>query len=159
MATLRGDTIIDPWCRRRRAVHVAAGGIAILTILAFLTATVTTELAGSREAVVLVKTSIPWGLLILVPALAATGGSGLALARRGRPAPLKARRMRLIAANGVLVLIPAALFLAMKAGAGELDLAFYAVQIAELAAGSINLALLVQNARDGLRLSGRIRRT
>lgn len=142
-----------------RVVHVAAGAIAASTILVFLAATVTAELSGSRDAVVLVKTSIPWGLLLLIPALAATGGSGTALAHGLRPAPTKARRMRLIAANGLLVLIPAALFLAMKARAGELDGIFYTVQAVELAAGSLNLALLVKNARDGLRLSGRIRRS
>ncbi len=76
----------------------------------------------------------------------------------GSPAGLKARRMRLIAANGILVSVPAALFLAMKAQAGELDLAFYTVQAVALLAGAVNLAVLVASARPGLRLIGRIRR-
>ncbi len=142
-----------------RILHPIAGGVALSTIATFLAATIAVELAGSTDAIVAVKTLIPWGLLLLVPAIAATGGSGFALARRGRPAAVKARRMRLIAANGVLVLIPAAFFLASKARAGEFDLVFYSVQAVEFVAGGLNVALLSQNARDGLRLSGRIRST
>ena len=47
--------------------------------------------------------------------------------------------MRLIAGNGILVLVPSVLFLAWKAGQGEFDAAFIAVQIVEFAAGSLNL--------------------
>jgi hypothetical protein len=66
--------------------------------------------------------------------------------------------MPLIAANGLLVLIPSALFLAAKARAGEFDTTFYAVQALELAAGATNLILLGLNMRDGFKLSGRFRR-
>jgi len=142
-----------------RTLHPIAGGVALSTIATFLGATIVAELAGSTDAIVAVKTLIPWGLLLLVPAIVATGGSGFALARGSGRAAAKARRMRLIAANGVLVLIPAAFFLASKARAGELDLVFYTVQAVELVAGGLNLVLLGQNARDGLRLSGRIRST
>ena len=65
----------------------------------------------------------------------------------------KLKRMRLIAANGILVLVPSVLFLAWKAGCGEFDAAFIAVQCVEFAAGSLNLALMGLNIRDGLRLS------
>ena len=65
----------------------------------------------------------------------------------------KLKRMRLIAANGILVLVPSVLFLAWKAGHGEFDAAFIAVQLLEFAAGSFNLALMGLNIRDGLRLS------
>jgi Na+/H+ antiporter NhaA len=97
---------------------------------------------------------------VLIPALAATGGSGLALAK-GRRAGLigaKIKRMPLIAANGLLILIPSALFLASRARAGEFDSGFYAVQALELAAGAANLALLGLNMRDGLTMKGRLRR-
>jgi hypothetical protein len=63
----------------------------------------------------------------------------------------------LIAANGILVLVPAVLFLAWKAGNGEFDAAFVAVQIVEFAAGSFNLALMGLNIRDGFRLSRGLR--
>ncbi|MGO9773237.1 MAG: hypothetical protein ACLPSW_27565, partial [Roseiarcus sp.] len=68
------------------------------------------------------------------------------------------KRMPFIAANGVLILIPSALFLASKASAGVFDTSFYAVQALELIAGATNLTLLGLNMRDGLRLKGRLRR-
>jgi hypothetical protein len=60
------------------------------------------------------------------PTLAAAGGSGFALAkgRRAGRVGAKIKRMPLIAANGILVLIPSALFLAFKARAAEFDAAF-----------------------------------
>jgi len=64
--------------------------------------------------------------------------------------------MPIIAANGVLVLIPSALFLAWKAGAGAFDTAFYAVQAVELIAGAVNVTLLSLNMRDGLRMTRRL---
>ena len=75
---------------------------------------------------------------MLVPALAATGGSGFLLAR-GRRAGLvgaKIKRMPFIAGNGIMVLILSALFLASKAKAAEFDAAFYTVQTLELVAGA-----------------------
>ena len=64
----------------------------------------------------------------------------------------------MIAANGVVVLIPAALYLASKAQAGQFDTSFYIVQVIELIAGAVNITLLGLNMRDGLRLSGKLRR-
>ena len=144
-----------------RIIHPAAGVLAILTIATFWLSTVLSELLGSVAAVVAVKTAIPWGFLLLVPALAAAGGSGFALAigRRPKVIATKIKRMPLIAANGILVLIPSALFLASKAGTGEFDTAFYAVQVLELTAGAANIALLSLNMRDGLWMSGWPRRT
>ena len=71
---------------------------------------------------------------------------------------VKFRRMKLVAANGILVLVPSALLLAWKAGQGEFDMLFAAVQAVELAAGLTNLMLIGLNIRDGLRISGRLRR-
>jgi len=144
-----------------KIVHPLAGALAILTIATFWLSTVFSELFGSQAVVTSVKTTIPWGFLLLVPALAAAGGSGFALARERRGAALidsKMKRMRIIAANGIPILIPSALFLASKATAGEFDVTFYAVQALELIAGATNLALLSLNMRDGLKLTGRLHR-
>lgn len=143
-----------------KLVHPLAAVLATLTIATFWLSTVVSELFGTQAVVVAVKTAIPWGFLLLVPALAATGGSGIALARgrRGRLLGVKVKRMRLIAANGLVVLMPAALYLAHKAKAGEFDAAFQAVQALELVAGAANLTLLSLNLRDGLRMTGRLRR-
>ena len=143
-----------------KRMHPVAGATALLTIASFWLATVLSELSGSAPAIVAVKTAIPWGFLLLVPALAMAGGSGMTLSkgRRGGLAGAKAARMPWIAANGMLVLIPSALFLAWKARQGQLDSAFYAVQALELAAGAVNVTLLSRNMRDGLRMKGRLRR-
>ena len=143
-----------------KIIHPVAGMVALLTIATFWLSTVLSELFASEAVVVAVKTAIPWGFLLLVPALMATGGSGFALAK-GRRAGLvgaKIKRMPLIAANGILVLIPSALLLASKAQAAEFDTTFYAVQALELIAGAANLALLGLNLRDGLRMQGWFRR-
>lgn len=100
---------------------------------------------------------IPGGFLILIPALTAAGVSGALLAkdRRGPVAGRKRKRMPFIAAKGVLILIPAALYLSRKAQAGAFDGGFLAAQAAELIAGAVNIALLGLNMRDRMRLAGR----
>ena len=142
-------------------VHKIAGAIATLTIATFWLSTAVAELALGTGAVITVKTLIPYGFLILIPAMAAAGGTGFKLAK-GRTAGLigaKRKRMPIIAANGVLVLIPSALFLAAKAQAGAFDTSFYAVQVLELLAGATNLFLLGLNIRDGRKMTaGRRRR-
>jgi hypothetical protein len=141
-------------------VHRLGGALALVTIATFWIATLVTEAFASEAVVIQVKTAIPWGLLILVPALAMAGGSGFRLARgrRGGVLGAKARRMPIIAANGIFVLVPAALYLAVKAQAADFDAAFYGVQALELVAGAANLALIGLNVRDGLRLTGRVPR-
>ena len=87
--------------------------------------------------------------------LAATGASGVALARGalGGGIGVKRKRMPIIAANGLLVLVPSAFFLAAKARAGEFGLDFALVQTLELIAGAVNLRLLWLNLRDGRRMT------
>lgn len=60
-----------------KRLHPLAGVLALLTILTFWAGTVLSETLGDSATVITVKTAIPWGFLILIPALAATGGSGL----------------------------------------------------------------------------------
>ena len=143
-----------------KIIHPVAGTLAIFTISTFWLSTALSEMFASQAVIVAVKTAIPWGFILLIPALAAAGGSGFALVK-GRRAGLigaKLKRMPLIAANGVLVLIPSALFLASKARAAEFDAGFYAVQALELIAGAANIMLLGLNMRDGLKMKGRLHR-
>ena len=136
-------------------VHKCAGVVALLTIAMFWSATVIAGVALEVDAAIAVKTAIPYGLLVLVPALAAMGGSGYRLARGRSAGPVgaKRRRMPFIAANGLLVLVPSALFLAARAQAAIFDPLFYTVQAIELVAGAVNLTLLALNMRDGLRMT------
>ncbi len=91
-----------------------AGAIALLTISTFWLSTAFSELFASETVVIAVKTAIPWGFLLLIPALAVTGGSGFVLAKGWRAGLVgtKIKRVPLVAANGILFLIPSALFLA-----------------------------------------------
>ena len=143
-----------------KIVHPVAGGVALLTIATFWLSTVISELSGSQALIASVKTTIPWGFLLLIPALAAAGGTGVLMSKGSRVglAGTKFKRMPFIAGNGILVLIPSALFLASKASAGEFDTNFYLVQALELVAGGVNIALLGLNMRDGLKLKGWLRR-
>lgn len=143
-----------------KRVHMVAGVLAALTIAAFFMSTVLVELFGSHEVVAWLKSLIVMpGLFILVPAIAATGGSGLLLSksRRGRLVDVKKRRMPFIAANGLLVLVPCAVFLNRWAATGTFDTDFYVVQAIELLAGAVNLTLMGLNMRDGMRMTGRLR--
>lgn len=142
--------------------HLIAGILAPLCIATFFLSTILVELLGSHEAVAQLKSLIVTpGLWILIPAIAAAGGSGMFLgkSRRGRLVDGKKKRMPFIAANGLLVLVPCAIFLNRWAAAGTFDTTFYAVQLVELLAGATNLTLMGLNVRDGLRLAGRLRPT
>jgi hypothetical protein len=145
-----------------RRLHLAAAITATATILAFWSTTVASELFGDAAAVSAAKQAILWGMLILVPAMAATGASGFRIGGKWRSPVVarKKRRMAVIVSTGLLVLVPCAIFLAGRAATGIFDDWFYAVQGIELAAGASNLALMSLNLRDGLRLrsGGRIAR-
>lgn len=81
----------------------------------------------------------------------------LARTRQGRLVEAKKKRMPLIAANGLLVMIPCAIFLNRWAAAGTFDTAFYVVQTLELLVGAVNFTLMGMNIRDGMKMSGRFR--
>lgn len=138
-------------------VHAIAGSTAMLIIAAFWASTLVSELFLDHAVVASVKHAIAYGLFLLVPFMAATGGSGFVLGktRKGYLFDQKKKRMAIIGANGLLVMIPAALFLNGKAAAGEFDAAFYAVQVIELIVGAVQLTLMGMNFRDGLKLAGK----
>ena len=141
-------------------LHRTAGSVAIVLIAAFWVSTVGSELSGEKIWITQVKVLIPWGFVILLPALAATAGSGIALAR-GRSGGLlskKQKRMPVIALNGLAILVPSAFFLAAKAREGEFDVIFYVVQALELFAGAVNIWLLGLNMRDGFKMTAGRRR-
>lgn len=140
-------------------VHASAGTTAMLIIVSFWTSTLVSEIFLDYAAVAAVKHAIVYGLFLLVPVMAATGGSGFLLGktRQGRLLDQKKKRMALIGANGLLVMIPAAIYLNSKAAAGEFDASFYAVQVVELIVGVVQLSLMGMNFRDGLKLAGKLR--
>lgn len=138
-------------------IHAIAGTIALLTIFTFWTSTIASELFGSYAQIITVKTVVLWGMLILIPAMITAGATGASLGK-GWKLPVLARksgRMKIIAANGILILMPSAFFLAFKAQAGAFDTAFYVVQAFEIVAGATNITLLSLNMRDGIALGRR----
>jgi len=140
-------------------VHLVAATTGLMLIAVFWTSTIVVELSADAAAVAALKQAILWGMLVLIPAMAAAGATGFRLGGGSR-APVilaKQRRMIAIAANGLVVLVPSALFLAAKARAGQLDTAFYTVQMIELLAGAANLSLMGLNMRDGFALTKRRR--
>lgn len=138
-------------------IHATAGTLALATISTFWTATALSELFGSHATIATVKTAILYGMVILIPAMATAGATGASLGKGWKlpQVAAKSRRMKVIAANGLLVLLPSAVFLAFRAQAGIFDTSFVLVQVLELLAGAINITLLSLNLRDGLRLRER----
>ena len=143
----------------KTTIHLIAAIIATLCIATFFTATLLVEILGSQESIALVKTLIVVpGLFILIPAIAITGASGFALSKNSKGGLIenKKNRMPFIAANGLLILLPCAIFLDQWASAGSFDTTFFVVQGLELITGAINLMLMGKNMRDGLKLSGKL---
>ena len=139
-------------------IHAAAGLVGFFTIAVFWSSTALSEAFGGAETIAMVKTMILFGMIILVPAMAIAGASGMALRKKRKDAlsSSKKKRMPLIGANGLLILLPAAIYLQSKATAGAFDTGFYAVQMVEFVAGAANLAMMGLNIRDGLKMTGRI---
>lgn len=142
-------------------IHAGAGTLAMILIAGFLTATLISELLLNETAILMAKEAILAGICLLIPTMAITGGSGFSLAG-GRHSPAidrKRRRMKIIAANGLLILLPLAILLYLRAAAGLFDDLFYAMQALEVLAGSVQLALLARNFRDGRKMTRSKRRT
>ncbi len=140
-------------------IHATAGTVALITIATFWTSTILTEIFGTHVQIATLKMAVLWGMLVLIPAMATAGATGGALGKKLRLPQIarKSRRMKIIAANGLLLLLPSAVFLALRAQAGMFDSLFYTVQAIELLAGVANITLLVLNMKDGLSIRARRR--
>lgn len=138
-------------------LHAFGGAIALLTIACFWTSTALVELFGTHAQIAQVKIAILYGMALLIPAMATAGATGAALGKGWRlpEVAAKSARMKMIAANGLLILLPSAVFLAIRANAGQFDTLFYVVQALELLAGATNITLLTLNLRAGLALRRR----
>ena len=67
-----------------KLIHPVAGAVAIATIATFWLSTALSELFASHAVIASVKAAIPWGFMLLIPALAVAGGSGVILAKGRR---------------------------------------------------------------------------
>ncbi|WP_237882391.1 hypothetical protein [Pseudomonas sp. PGPR40] len=139
----------------KRKIHATAAFLSFFLVASFWASTVVSELFMTKQAVTYVKEAIVLALFIFVPTIAITGVTGFSMGGKGRNPLLasKRRRMPLIAGTGLLLLLPAAVFLYFRSQAGLFDQTFYWVQGLELLAGASNLTLIGLNIRDGLHLS------
>jgi len=144
----------------KQVIHRAAAITAFLCIAIFFLSSIYVELLESKEVIAATKKLIVTpGLFILIPAMIITGATGFALAPKSKIGAIgkKKKRMPFIAMNGLLILVPAAIYLNMQAARGDFDLSFYLVQLLELLAGAINLFLMTLNIRDGMKITGRLK--
>lgn len=141
----------------KRKVHALAAILVMLFLASFWSSTVITEIFLTHAVVAQVKHAIAYGLVGFLPLMALTAGTGFSMGGRGKHALLvdKRKRMPFIALNGLLILVPSAIFLALRSGNGMFDGWFYGVQFVELVAGVVNMILIGRNIRDGLQLSRR----
>jgi hypothetical protein len=134
-----------------KQIHRIAALVALLCVSVFWLTTVIAELFFSLQHIIQVKHFVLSGLFLLIPAMAITAFTGMRMDRGGYLPRLEAKkgRMPILAGNGLLVLLPCAIYLANKAVHGELDRIFYAVQLLELAAGALQWNFLRRNMQDG----------
>ena len=134
-----------------KRIHRFSAFVAILCVSLFWLSTVIAELFFSLETIVQVKHFIVSGLFLLIPAMAVTAFTGMRMDRGGYLPRLEAKksRMPLLAGNGLLILLPCAIYLANRAVHGELDRFFYVIQAVELLAGALQWNWLRRNIQDG----------
>ncbi|CRK56567.1 Probable transmembrane protein [Alloactinosynnema sp. L-07] len=141
-------------------VHAVAGTLGLVLITTFFVASVVVELGGDHNTIAGTKALILYGIIALVPSMMITGGSGRALmgARRGPRVRVKQKRMIVVAAIGLGVLTPSAILLQRLSAGGDFGTTFVVLQAVELLGGAINIAMMSLNLRDGMLLTGRLRR-
>ena len=113
------------------------------------------ELFASHTAILLVKTYILYGIAMMVPMMAIAGITGAKMAGKAKKGPIasKKKRMPFIALNGLIILLPSAVYLQHLASIGQFDGVFYTVQTVELLAGFSNICLMLLNVRDGRQIT------
>jgi hypothetical protein len=138
-------------------IHLGGSTGALAIITAFLASSAVIELLGDPGDVRVLRHGVLLGLPLLVACLAAAALTGRRLAGRSRAPAVrrKRRRMQIVAAAGLLVLIPCAVILDFLAGSAHAGVLAGALEITEIVAGGLNLALLALNFRDGRGLARR----
>mgnify|MGYP000078031712 CR=1 FL=1 len=138
-------------------IHKTSALTAFILIATFFSSSLFVDMFADQQAVVMVKTNIFYGVFLLIPLMVITGITGVKMAPKVTSGPIasKKKRMPFVAANGLLILLPAAYILKNLALEGEFNSVFYFIQTIELLAGFINLSLMALNIRDGFKLKNR----
>jgi hypothetical protein len=137
-----------------KLLHQATATIAFLTIVSFMVFTLVSEFIGDYVLIAVTKKNIVYGLLLLIICMPLTvlSGKKRAVLYPNNPwVEAKAKRMRLIGINAIILLIPLALMLNYLAQNNQLDIYFYSLQALEIICGLANMALFTKmfsNARQ-----------
>ena len=139
----------------RVSMHRFAGLMALGITGVFWLGTVLTLAFGGEAILAGMKLTILYGIVFQLSALLLAGLSGRLLAINRLRDALVARKLRRMLTAGALsfvVLLPSAVYLALKIQSGPPDFHWKLAQAAELVAGAAVIILLVLNARDGFTL-------
>ncbi|GIC78850.1 hypothetical protein [Moritella sp. F3] len=137
-----------------KKIHKTAAIFAFLFITSFLTSTIVADFFATPQQIAHVKSSVLMFIPGLILAMMITGISAAKLYPGVAKGPFKVKqtRMKIAAINGVFILLPAAIVLAKWSGLGQFNDLYWTVQIVEIIAGMVNLAMIGLNIRDGIRL-------
>ena len=139
----------------RISMHRVAGLLALGITSLFWLGTVLALTFGNEAHVAGMKLTILYGIMFQLTAVLVAGVSGRLLAINRLREPLLKRKLRRMLAAGALsfvVLLPSAVYLALKIQGASPDFQWKLAQAAELAAGAAVIILLALNAHDGLAL-------
>ena len=135
-------------------IHKLAAICAFIFIATFQISTVISDIFATPAQIAYVKRVILMFVPVLMLSMIATGLT----ANKLYPGILKGQfkikqiRLKIAAANGVLILLPAAIVLARWSELGEFGVLYWTVQALEIIVGLINITMIGLNIRDGIRL-------
>lgn len=137
-----------------KRAHKITSIVGFILIISFQISTVVSEALQDYDMIATVKRLILYGIFVLIPVMLIANTTGRSLAGRAKhPIILKKmQRMKFIGFNAFVILIPSAIVLYQFSRVGYWGNWFIAVQILELIAGIMNVALMGINIRDGIKL-------
>lgn len=140
-------------------IHFLATIVAVMTILSFFSISLYAEILGEKTLIKTVKEFILFALPIMIISMPSLAISGNKLAGKSKNSLIiqKSRRMKFIMFNG-FVLVFLAIYLYYRSHYREIDNTFFLLQLTEFAFGLINLTLIGLNARNGMQLSGKLKK-
>lgn len=139
-----------------KKVHKNSAIIASLTILTFFISTALVEITGNKAYIILVKTYIVISLALLIPTIIITGITGNKLAQGRESVKIiqkKLLRTKIIAGNGIFILVPAAFLLWNLSANSDYGTFFIVIQLLEFIAAGTNITLMTFNMKDGMCLA------
>ena len=135
--------------------HAAAGISSLTCLLIFLVATINVEYSYSAPEMIAAQGVMLQTMWVYIPLIFTAGGIGYILSkeRKERIVQVKKRRMVIIIAVSLFILMPCIYTLANAARYEIAGTIFSRIEILEVLSLILLIALLGLNARDGARLT------